>query len=126
MHGRAQSFHREQPAPDGQVLHYHARYIPRVRDGEVVGAYAYGTDITLRIEAAKQLSEARAAYTALRERQAVEEVLHGVILQELFAATLCLESAGRQRNDFATSHLARAREYTEAAIRSLESLRDPG
>jgi len=119
--GEAQSYYRRERTPDGEWLHFHVRYVPRLVGGEVVGVYAYATDITLRIEAAHALTAARTEHAALRERQAIQDELHAAVLQQLFGAKLAVGMAGSAPGD-AGAHLAAAHAAVTEAADSLRSI----
>ena len=121
LRGMTQSFHRRQISPDGQEYHFHVRYVPRIADGEVVGAFAYACDITDAIKAGEELIAARSAYAALQERRAIEDRLHESILQELFAAALLLDAAARDGGD-TQARLEEPRTYLQMALDGLTQL----
>jgi len=121
LRGRTQSFHRRQISPDGQEHHFHVRYVPRIADGEVIGAFAYACDITDAMKAGEELIAARSAYAALRERQAIEDRLHQSILQELFAAAMLLDTAARAGGD-TLAQLEESRTYVQMALDGLTQL----
>ena len=121
LRGMTQSFHRRQISPDGQEYHFHVRYVPRIADGEVVGAFAYACDITDAIKAGEELIAARSAYAALQERRAIEDRLHESILQELFAAALRLDAAARDGGD-TQARLEEPRTYLQMALDGLTQL----
>jgi PAS domain S-box-containing protein len=120
--GEVQSFHRQQLGRDGRTRHFQVRYVPRLEGGAVIGCYAYGTDITARIEAADELTSARAAHAALQERQAVEHRLHTTLLQELFAANLFIEIAEREDGRDGAARIEKARAYLRPAVEDLAAL----
>ena len=122
LRGETQSFYRKHRRPDGTSSHFHVRYVPRLVGGEVVGGFAFATDITLRIEAADALTAARAEHAGLRERQAIVDELHGAILQELFGATLAVAAAGRARGEAQNSQLEAARASIQHAIDTLSAV----
>jgi PAS domain S-box-containing protein len=121
LHGRTQSFHRRQISPDGQEHHFHVRYVPRIADGEVIGAFAYASDITDAMKAGEELIAARSAYAALQERQAIEDRLHQSILQELFAAAMLLDTAARAGGDM-PARVEESRTYLQMALDGLTQL----
>jgi PAS domain S-box-containing protein len=121
LRGRTQSFHRRQISPDGQEHHYQVRYVPRIADGEVVGAFAYAWDITDAMKAGEQLIAARSAYAALQERQAIEDRLHASILQELFAAAMLLDAAARSGVDM-QAPIEESKNYLQTALDGLSQL----
>jgi len=121
LHGRTQSFHRRQTSPDGQEHHFHVRYVPRIADGEVIGAFAYACDITDAMKAGEELIAARSAYAALQERQAIEDRLHASILQELFAAAMLLDAAAPSGVDM-QARIEESKRYLQTALDGLSQL----
>lgn len=121
LRGRTQSFHRRQISPDGQEHHFHVRYVPRIADGEVVGAFAYACDITDAMKAGEELIAARSAYAALQERQAIEDRLHASILQELFAAAMLLDAAAHSEGD-RQARVEESKRYLQTALDGLSQL----
>jgi len=119
--GEAQSYYRREQGPDGDWKHFHVRYVPRLAGGEVVGVYAYATDVSLRMEAARALASARAEQAALQERQAMHDQLHAAVLQHLFGAKLAVEMAGRSAEP-SGDDLRGARESVAAAADSLREI----
>ena len=93
--------------------------MPRIIDGNLVGVYAYATDITLRIEAAQALTSARAEYAALRERRRISDEIHDAILQELFAAKLALEPRPGADGTTMRAHVDDARASVSRAVEDL-------
>lgn len=118
LRGRTQSFHRYQISPDGQEHHFHVRYVPRIVDGEVVGAFAYACDITDAMKAGEELIAARSAYASMQERQAIEDRLHASILQELFAAAMLLDAAARSGGDM-KARVEESERYLQTALDGL-------
>lgn len=121
LRGRTQSFHRCQKSPDGQEHHFQVRYVPRIDDGEVIGAFAYACDITDAMKAGEELIAARSAYAALQERQAIEDRLHASVLQELFAAAMLLDAAARSGDDL-QARLEESKRYLQTALDGLSQL----
>jgi PAS domain S-box-containing protein len=121
LRGRIQSFHRRRISPDGEERHFRVRYVPRMADGEVIGAFAYACDITDAVRAAEELSAARTAYAALQERQVIEDRVHDSVLQELFAAAMHLDAAAGAGGDMPT-RLEESRTYVQMALDGLAQL----
>jgi PAS domain S-box-containing protein len=121
LRGRTQSFHRRQISPDGQEHHFHVRYVPRIADGEVVGAFAYACDITDAMKVGEELIAARSAYASLQERQAIDDRLHASILQELFAAAMLLDVAARSGVDM-QARIEESKSYLQRALDGLSQL----
>ena len=122
LRGRPSPSTGNNAAPRARSSTFQVRYVPRVVGQEVVGAFAYATDITPRVTATQALTDARAAYAALEERRAIEEQIHGTVLQELFAATLILDSAGRSSEDANLAAIKNAQTSLVKAVQGLEQL----
>jgi PAS domain S-box-containing protein len=54
--GTAASHEQADPQPDGSVRHSLVTYVPRVRDGRVVGVFALGVDVTALRQAQQELT----------------------------------------------------------------------
>jgi PAS domain S-box-containing protein len=121
LRGRAQSFHRRRIGPDGEERHFQVRYVPRIADGEVIGGFAYASEITERVRAAEELTAARSAYASLQERQVIEDRVHGSVLQELFAAAMLLDAAAGGGGDM-MARVEESRLYVRMALDGLAQL----
>jgi PAS domain S-box-containing protein len=133
------SYERADPQPDGSVRYSHLTAVPKMRDGEVVGAYVLGIDVTDLHNAQQTLaanvaelreSHARVSELAERlatvreaERRAVAVRLHEGVAQELYAAQLSLQELEREgRGHSGISELAR--QLARVIDQSIEDVRN--
>jgi PAS domain S-box-containing protein len=66
LEGERQLFDQSDLDPSGRVRHWQSEYLPDVREGEVIGFYALGVDVTERKQAESRVAqqEARLAATS--------------------------------------------------------------
>ena len=88
--GQRQAEDRVEVAADGTRVHMHIEFIPEFRDGQVIGLYALGTDVTALNESVERIRELAHRLETVRadERRRVSLSLHEGIAQELFTARL--------------------------------------
>jgi PAS domain S-box-containing protein len=137
--GFPQKYDRADPQPDGSVRYTHLTAVPKMRDGQVVGAYVLAIDMTDLHNAQQTLaanvaelreSHARVSELAERlatvredERRAVAVRLHEGVAQELYAAQLSLQELEREgRGHAGISELAR--QLARVIDQSIEDVRN--
>jgi PAS domain S-box-containing protein len=88
--GERQSYEQVDSLPDGSVRHSQVEFVPKHRDGNVVGLYALATDVTELRESYRRIRELARRLETVREneRRSLAQVLHDGIAQDLFAMKL--------------------------------------
>lgn len=85
----------------GDRRHVSSILVPHLVDGEVVGVYTLGIDLTERVAAEESARDYAREVAALTERERISGQLHAEVMQLLYAALLTLEAqtpwAQRQR-----------------------------
>lgn len=95
--GVAQSHDQVDPQKDGSTRLSQVSYIPEIIDGQVVGLFALGIDVTDVRESYRRIQDLSQRLESVREteRRAVALQLHEGIAQDLFAARLGLNELAR-------------------------------
>ena len=91
--GERQSYEQVDSLPDGSLRYNHVEFVPKRRDGNVVGLYALATDVTALRESYRRIRELAQRLETVREdeRRSLAQVLHEGIAQDLFAMMLGLD-----------------------------------
>ncbi|MGN6608763.1 MAG: sensor histidine kinase [Jatrophihabitans sp.] len=91
--GEQQLFERVLVDTAGRTRYTQASYVPHLVDGEVLGFFVLVSDITARVQAEQALHESVAQVALLQERQRIAADMHDLVIQNLFAAGLLLQTA---------------------------------
>lgn len=102
----------------GRPRHIRAEFLPRLRDGAVVGLNVQVTDIGERVRAESAMRSEQARIDSLRERHAAEEEVHHLAIQEVFAAAMRLDTL-RLDDPAAQAELDNALAPLDAAVADL-------
>ena len=86
---------------DGTARYSQVTYVPSFRDGQVVGYYVLGTDVTALHNSYERIRDLAQRLETIREdeRRSIALMLHDGIAQDLAAATLSLEPLRSQPPD---------------------------
>lgn len=91
--GERQSYEQVESSSDGSQSYRHIEFVPKRRDGAVVGLYALATDVTELRESHQRIRELAQRLETVREeeRRSIAQALHEGLAQELFAMQLSLK-----------------------------------
>jgi PAS domain S-box-containing protein len=109
---------------DGTARYSQVTYAPSIRDGEVVGYYVLGTDVTELRNSYERIRDLAQRLETIREdeRRSIALMLHDGIAQDLAAAKMNLEPLRSQPHD--ERHVARVCNDLGQALRlCIEELR---
>jgi PAS domain S-box-containing protein len=93
LSGEPQSYEQVDLRPDGSRRYSQVKCVPNIKDGHVIALYVLGTDVTELRESHQRIRQLAQRLETVREdeRQAIAQVLHEGIAQDLFATKLGLD-----------------------------------
>ena len=94
LRGEQRDFERAFQDQDGRTRHMQTSFVPEVVDGEVVGFYGFGSDLTARVEAERARDDAERLLRVTMDNAPIGQTIADMSLRAVYVNPAFCEMAG--------------------------------